>query len=137
MEKAAFRLESFSFPKASIDFTRPADASLEVYFSPSGKYFPQEGLYELVFSTTISCENTNEVVANVDCVASFRFKNAVTIDDIPSFFYPNSLAILFPYIRAFISTISLQANVKPVVLPTLNLRGLEQRLKNNTIVQQD
>ncbi|MBQ2321387.1 MAG: protein-export chaperone SecB, partial [Bacteroidales bacterium] len=44
----------------------------------------------------------------------------------------NSVAIIFPYIRAFVSTISLQANVNPIVLPTINLTGLTGELKRQT-----
>lgn len=55
------------------------------------------------------------------------------LEEIPTFFYPNSLAILFPYVRAFVSTLSLQANVRPVMLPTINLMGLTDRLRAQTI----
>ena len=54
------------------------------------------------------------------------------LEEIPGFFYPNSLAIIFPYVRAFVSTITLQANVHPVMLPTLNLIGLTEELRSNT-----
>lgn len=48
-------------------------------------------------------------------------------------FYANSIAIVFPYIRAFISTVTLQANlVSPILLPTMNLTSLGERLMNNT-----
>lgn len=33
----------------------------------------------------------------------------------------NSLAILFPYLRNIISTITLNANVSPLILPTMNI----------------
>lgn len=50
----------------------------------------------------------------------------------PSYFYRNSIAIVFPYIRAFISTVTLQANIPPIILPTMNLTSLEIPLKQNT-----
>ena len=59
-------------------------------------------------------------------------KDKIEFNDIPGFFYPNSIAILFPYIRAFVSTLTLQANVTPIVLPTLNLTNLQEKLKKNT-----
>ncbi|EXZ22215.1 pretranslocase subunit SecB family protein, partial [Bacteroides fragilis str. S13 L11] len=52
--------------------------------------------------------------------------------EIPNFFYPNSIAILFPYVRAFVSTLTLQANIKPILLPTLNLSSLQDTLRENT-----
>ena len=62
------------------------------------------------------------------------FNGSTSIEDIPEYFYPNSIAIIFPYIRAFVSTLSLQANVKPIVLPTINLIGLTNELKENTSI---
>ena len=86
------------------------------------------------FDVKVECKNTGTEVINVSCVALFSFGSPVTVAEIPEFFYPNSLAIVFPYIRAFVSTISLQANVTPVVLPTVNLMGLTEDLKKQTTV---
>ena len=47
-------------------------------------------------------------------------------------FISNSIAILFPYVRAFVSTLTLQANIKPILLPTLNLSSLQDILRENT-----
>ena len=70
----------------------------------------------------------------VNCVAWFEFQDVERIEDIPDYFYANSIAILFPYVRAFVSTLTLQANVPPMVLPTLNLFPLQKILQENTIV---
>lgn len=34
---------------------------------------------------------------------------------------PNALAILYPYLRSTVTTISANANVQPLVLPTINI----------------
>lgn len=135
MEKAAFKLENFRFSQAKLCFDIPEKSTLEVSFAPSGVYHKESGVYDLTFVTSVMCEETKTEVVNVLCIAQFKFKEVIAIDEIPDFFYPNSLAILFPYVRAFVSTISLQANVTPVVLPTLNLRGLEQELRSKTTVE--
>ena len=68
-------------------------------------------------------------------MAQYEFRNEIAFEQIPDFFYANSIAIIFPYIRAFISTLTLQANFVPIVLPTLNLTPLRQQLKSNTSVK--
>jgi preprotein translocase subunit SecB len=80
--------------------------------------------------------DTNKNVVDVTCIASFSFDYRLPIESIPEYFYPNSLAIVFPYVRAFVSTLSLQANVHPIILPTVNLMGLTEQLKKNTIVKE-
>ena len=134
MEKAAFKLDGYHFTKASLDFNIPNGAELNISFSPSGVFYSKEARYDLVFDVTVGCNETNAEVIKVSCEASFSFGNKISIEEIPEYFYPNWLAIIFPYVRAFVSTVSLQANVQPVVLPTINLMGLTEELKEQTKV---
>lgn len=134
MEEVAFSLKDYKFSKASLDFNIPDKASLSVYFNPAGAYSQSTGVYNLCFDVIVGCKETNSDVVKVTCEASFEFNKPLKLEDIPQFFYPNSLAILFPYVRAFVSTLSLQANVRPVMLPTINLMGLTDTLRENTRV---
>ncbi len=134
MEKATFRLDNYRFTKASLDFSIPDNAELNISFSPKGVFHTKEARYELSFDVMVICTETNTEAVRVSCEASFSFGGEIAIEEIPEYFYPNSLAIVFPYIRAFVSTITLQANVQPVVLPTVNLMGLTEELKENTTV---
>ena len=134
MEKAAFKLDEYHFTKASLDFNIPNDAELSISINPSGVFHSKEARYDLMFDVTVGCTETNTEVIKISCEASFSFDNKISIAEIPEYFYPNCLAIVFPYVRAFVSTISLQANVQPVVLPTINLMGLTEELKEQTKV---
>lgn len=134
MEKAAFRLDSYRFTKASLDFNIPNTAELNITFNPKGTFYSKKAQYDLTFDVMVECKETGTMVIEVSCISSFTFEGQISIDDIPDYFYPNSLAILFPYIRAFVSTISLQANVQPILLPTINLMGLTEALKRQTKV---
>lgn len=132
--EVAFKLDGYKFTKATLNFDIPQNAELAINFNPSGNFYEKEGRYELSFDTVVNCKETNTVVINVSCIAFFSFNEKVKFDDIPEFFYPNSLAILFPYIRAFVSTLSLQANSYPIILPTVNLMGLTNELRARTSV---
>ena len=132
MDKAAFRLRGYRFIKVSMDFDIPQDPEFEIQFDPKGSYSQKEGIYRLNFDVAITCEEKKSDIIQITCEAEFEFNNPLCADEIPDFFYPNSLAILFPYIRAFISTVSLQANVIPILLPTINLTGLTDTLRHNT-----
>ena len=39
-------------------------------------------------------------------------------------FEPNAIAILYPYIRAIVSTYTASANIKPLILPAINVNAL-------------
>lgn len=136
MEKAAFRFHNYYFTKAKIEFPTQAerDLDLNVKFFPKGKFFKEESMFRLQLGVIVS-SSKDELEMNlveIDCCAEFVFSEQTELCNIPSFFYPNSIAIIFPYIRAFISTLSLQANMNPIILPTMNLTSLQEDLKNNT-----
>lgn len=132
---ASFSLDDYSFDKATIDFTNSNSKKLTIEFIPSGVFEKKEenSIYNLKFLFTAKCRETQSMIVSLECNAIFKFKNVESLESIPSYFYVNSIAILFPYVRAFVSTITLQSNNGPIVLPTLNLSDLEQELRNNTI----
>lgn len=133
-KEVAFRLDNYKFTKATLNFDIPKDAEFVIDFKPSGKLKEIEGTYDLSFDTIVKCEKTDTIIVEVSCIAQFSFMDRIKFEEIPDFFYPNSLAILFPYIRAFVSTLSLQANSSPMILPTVNLMGLTEELRDNTSV---
>jgi preprotein translocase subunit SecB len=46
-------------------------------------------------------------------------------------FEPNAIAILYPYIRAIISTYTSSANVMPVILPAINVNAVLKNQKEH------
>lgn len=107
--------------------------------------FKPSGVFHILTSTFVlnlefkainkEGNNENELV-NLKLVASFKFEGVRTKDEIPDFFYRNAIAIVFPYIRSFVSSLTLQANSKVIMLPTMNLSNLEIPLKENTVVEE-
>ncbi|MGO5524346.1 protein-export chaperone SecB [Phocaeicola plebeius] len=136
MEKVAFRFNNYYFTRAKIEFPTQSERNLDlnVKFIPKGEFIKNDSIFNLYLTVIISSSKdgveTNFV--EVNCFSEFIFSEQINLCDIPGFFYPNSIAIIFPYIRAFISTLSLQANMNPIILPTMNLTSLQEELKNNT-----
>ena len=136
MEKVAFRFNNYYFTRAKIEFPTQSERNLDlnVKFIPKGEFIKNDSIFNLYLTVIISSSKdgveTNFV--EVYCFSEFIFSEQINLCDIPGFFYPNSIAIIFPYIRAFISTLSLQANMNPIILPTMNLTSLQEELKNNT-----
>lgn len=136
MDNAAFKLDTYHFVKASLNFDVSDDSPLSINIVPSGVYKQNLGLFVLSFNVNVSVADSSIDVVNVLCQAQFSFMDPIPASEIPDFFYPNSLAIIFPYIRAFVSTLTLQANVRPIVLPTVNLMGLTDMLRKETTVEE-
>lgn len=133
MNKAAFSLEKYKFEKIDLDLSRIESDNLEVAFSPTGKFIESDSSFELSFVFKAHNGDENKSFIEIKCLAIFQFEENLTFEEIPPYFYINSIAILFPYIRSFVSTVTLQANIPPIVLPTMNLSNLGEPLKNSTV----
>ena len=55
-------------------------------------------------------------------------------DKLSRFLYLNAPAIMFPYLRAYISSLTALSGINPITLPTLNLSGLKSELESNISV---
>lgn len=133
MNKAAFSLDNYRFEKVNIDFSKRTSNSLDIAFSPSGRFISNESVFELKFKFSAHNGEVGEAFVEVECVALFKFEENLQFENIPTYFYRNSIALIFPYMRAFISTVTLQANIPPIIVPTMNLSSLETPLKENTV----
>jgi preprotein translocase subunit SecB len=130
-KKAAFSFSGFSFPKFS--YTEAEEPGLNIQIDPNGNYYQKEGAFILTVRFVGLRDNSEkDVIVELTGMATFNFHPEFPFSEIPEFFYNNCLAIFFPYIRAFLSTMTLQANTKLLILDLSNLTNLAEHLKKNT-----
>ena len=67
-----------------------------------------------------------------DSIANYTFESNAGLDNLSSYFFINAPALLFPYIRAYISTLTNLSGFESINLPTLNMTRLGEDLKKNT-----
>ncbi len=77
-----------------------------------------ENQYEVVLITTVSDQEEN-VYVNVKGRAIFS-----TNQENKDILEKNTIAIMFPYIRSYISIITTQPGMSPIVLPAMNIVAL-------------
>lgn len=65
-------------------------------------------------------------------VGLFKFKSTVKQEELSNYFYVNAPAIIFPYIRAYVASVSALSGLSPINLPVMNLTGLGEELKKKT-----
>lgn len=134
LKNTAFKFEGYRFLQAKLELASLENiSSFNISIEPRGEYYPSERRYHLFFKFQAFTQEGLQVVLT-ECEARFLFVSSLTLEEIPNYFYPNSIALVFPYVRAFVSTLTLQANLQPpIVLPTLNLTSLQETLKNSTL----
>jgi preprotein translocase subunit SecB len=134
-KKAAFSFVDFKIPQFSYNESDEGGSELTIGYSPSGVYNSKTGEFELKLKFIANhATNQDDVVIDLTMFAKFRFSSAIEPTEIPAYFYKNAIAIAFPYLRSFISTLTLQANTKLLKLGLMNLSDLELPLKQNTVI---
>ena len=133
MQKASFSITNYQFPKVIIDLDKHINTDLNVNFDTNGVYDSANSSFDLFFTVKVSNKDQSAPFVEVSCKGVFKFEEVKNFVEIPDFFYRNSIAILFPYLRAYVSMVTTQANVPGIILPTLNLSHLEHDLKSNTL----
>ena len=135
-KRAVFGFENYKINEFSFREPGVAKDNLSIHFDPSGVYSIKDGKYSLYLKFRAFQEDENSVQTDfitTDLVATFDI-GVATFEEIPVYFYRNSIAIVYPYLRAFITTLTVQANVKTLIMPVLNLSELEGPLKEHTTI---
>jgi len=131
-KKASFSFKTFKVPSFSYNSSQKKESELKLDFNPKGLYNKRSGVYQLTVEFTGIEEGGNSIIKVVS-QAVFEFSKELDAKDIPDYFYSNSIAIVFPYIRAFISNLTLQANTGVIMLGLLNFTRMGDLLKSQTI----
>lgn len=86
----------------------------------------EEDEYEITLNTSVFDENEN-IYVSVKGKAIFRTqqKNMDILEK-------NTIAIMFPYIRSYISIITTQPGMAPIVLPAMNIIAMINDQKNKS-----
>lgn len=129
MENSGFQFKGFLIKKSLITINSSKDLDLSITFNPSGLLDKKNGTFALSLEIIIS-EKNNELNIEVSSEGTFSY-NDLSDERLNSFLYLNAPAILFPYLRAYITSLTALSGVSPIVLPTLNLSGLKNDLEKN------
>lgn len=130
---SSFRLVEFLVERSLIE-RKPIklDDKPSIDINPSGYLIRDKSIYQLALDIKVTTES-NRFSAEVRAIGIFHFPNDADEISLGNFFYTNAPAILFPYVRAYLSSLTALSGLSSEIIPTLNLTGLADELKKNTI----
>lgn len=134
--KGAFSIVDYKVKEFFLKEPVESELQIALRFKPSGKYNSTNGSFRLFLDFDVVYGENNDtsfIVSKFE--ATFQFTPISKPNEIPEYFYANCIAIIFPYLRAFVSTLTSVANINTLILPTLNLSFLETELKSATIFE--
>ena len=132
MENSKFQFKGFTIVRSLIERkSEKASKKLTLGFTPKGLINRAENTFQLQLGVKIEdADKTFNI--EIDAIANYTFENKEGMDNLGMFFYTNAPALLFPYIRSYISTLTNLSGFEPINLPTLNMTQLGKELEQNT-----
>lgn len=126
---AQFHIDEFSITRSFVDQGKP-----EFEFDPQGFIDYEENNYVLTILFGARDSN-NAYDIKCKCTGFFRFQVEEGEElNLNTNFYVNAPAIVFPYIRAYIASITALSGLSTVHIPTMNFPvKIGEKLKQNTI----
>ncbi len=136
MEESRFQFQGFKITRSLIERKdKEISKKISIGFKPKGILKNSKDKFILELGVLINDENKAFNI-EIDSFATFHFEKEVEVNKLNNMFYVNAPALLFPYIRAYISTLTNLSGFEPINLPTLNMQKLGNDLKNNTIEEE-
>ncbi len=127
-----FQFKGFKIIRSLIERNeKKASKKISLMFVPKGIIKKKENKFQLHLEVKIEDENKSFNI-EIKAIADYYFDSDLENKVLDNFFFINAPAILFPYIRAYISTLTNLSGFEPINLPTLNLTALGDDLKQNT-----
>src|SRR5690606_31914155 len=96
--------------------------SVSIDIKPSGVIDEKKKSYAIFLAIDLK-DDKDSFTISLKAVGLFKFKASVKQNDLNNYFYTNAPAIIFPYIRSYISAVSALSGLSPINLPVMNLSG--------------
>ena len=126
MDDSNFQFKGFSIKKSLMEINGETnEENLSVKFKAGGVLNKKEENFLLQLEIILDGETVN---INIVSEGYFVYEN-MEEDLLSGFLFLNAPAILFPYLRAYISTLTNLSGIAPLTLPTLNLTSLRPQLE--------
>jgi len=120
-KKSGFQFNGYRVLESSMSLAREScpSSQINVHFSVEGLDDKDNHTYNLVLTSHI--EDADKIIGiDVKMLGVFEYKEDLSDEIKEQLFIGNGPAILFPYIRAYVSAMTSLAGISPIILPTVN-----------------
>ncbi|RYY07263.1 MAG: protein export chaperone secb [Sphingobacteriaceae bacterium] len=131
--EASIQFINFLVKESHLSFKEPGKQKIAVTFSAKGYIFKEISQFHLQLEVTIN-EEEGKFEIHLETESIFEYPKNANLE-----FYKNSLfivnapAIVFPYLRAYITNLTALSGIPVLTIPTFNLSNLGESLKNNIV----
>lgn len=134
--KAKFQLKSFTVVNFSIERQPIKQTEGDIDILPSGIVDRKKKTFSLVLNIKLKDKNESFNLS-MSCIGLFKFRSETPPSELSNYFLTNAPAIIFPYVRSYISAVTALSGLEAVNLPVMNLTGLKEALAANLSESED
>jgi preprotein translocase subunit SecB len=135
-EKANIQFLNTIVKESHIVFNRPGNYKIDINFIPSGIVLSSLNQFILHLKTNIR-DVENGFHIEILTESTFSYPEEADIEEYKkSLFITNAPAIVFPYIRAYISSLTALSGLPVLTLPTLIMSEVGKTLSENITIQE-
>jgi preprotein translocase subunit SecB len=132
-EQSHIQFLNFRVRESHIVFNKLGDYKIDVNFKPSGKIVKSLNQFILDLQVEIRDVDANFHI-ELKTESLFSYPEDANLEEYKKgLFVLNAPAIVFPYVRAYISNLTAQSGMPTLTLPTLNLGSIGEQLKENIL----
>ena len=136
VSKASFSFENYIIRDATIHVSKKQiDNHINFKFEPKGLIDKEQKIFTLSLGTFVEDESRSFEI-RVFADATFKYVEDENGNIREVFLIHNAPAILFPYIRAYISALSSLSGIPTILLPTINMSVLAEELRANLVTKE-
>lgn len=121
-KEAQFRFLNYQILESDyrFDLGKKSNKKLNVTFNKVFGVDESDSKMRLELEVVIN-DDEKSIFVRVKACGYFEFDAQISDGMKKAFFATNAPAILFPYVRAYVSTLTSLSGIEPIILPTLNL----------------
>ncbi|MBE0393438.1 protein-export chaperone SecB [Flavobacterium sp. PL002] len=135
-QKASIQFLKFFVKESYISFNEIGEYKIKIDFDANASVKKSVNKYHLIIETVIS-EAEGKLNIRVVSESIFDYDNDLSIEELKDgLFTKNAPAIVFPYIRAYIASLTAISGVPTLNLPTLNLTKLGEQLLDKMTIEE-
>jgi preprotein translocase subunit SecB len=130
-EQATIQFKTFLVKESHIVFDKLTNYQIEINLDANGIVNTSSNIFILRLNVYVK-DKDDAFHIEISTESVFSFPQDADIEKYKkSYFILNAPAIIFPYIRAYISSLTALSGMATLTLPTLNLTILGESLKEN------
>ena len=128
-----FQFEGYIIDKASIALkNKNVGTEMEFRIEPNAQVANDR--MNLTLEVEVNDKEQN-LMLNLRVIGFFRY-DGEQVKEINQFLYLNGPAILFPYVRSYVSNITALSGLPPIIMPTLNMQPVGEYLRSKMTKQE-